>query len=174
MNVHDIARILAHSETLTEIPRTGYILEGVEGAERVSSHCFGVVLLTMLLSELVDGVDGERAVRMAIIHDLPESIIGDLTPSSSEYINKKKAEIGASKAIFSGCDDFHNLFTEFMLGESIESKLVHDADKLQMMARVHRYRRQGRGDMSRFSDVTFHFPVSQEILESFKRLDGVS
>jgi len=154
------------------MPRTGYVLEGVADPERVSSHCYGVVLITMLLSKLVETVDVEKALKMAIIHDLPESLIGDLTPHSSHFIDKKNAEIQASNDVFAKIYDLDELFLEYIANETVESKIVHDADKLQMMARVHRYRRQGKGDMDRFKDVEFYFSESADILKEFKRLDG--
>jgi len=172
MNSKDIAKLLVHSENLTEIPRTGYVLEGVVGAEKVSSHCFGVVFLSMLIADEIEDADTEKALRIAIIHDLPESQIGDLTPSASKYIDKNSAELKASQSVLSHSPYYHELFQEYQKSETIESKIVHDADKLQMLARASRYKRQGKGDMSRFSDVEFYFQISFQILNHFKLLDG--
>lgn len=65
---------------LKEIPRTGWLDRGIPACatESVADHSFGVALLTWLLAP--DDLDRARAVELALIHDLAESIVGDLTP----------------------------------------------------------------------------------------------
>jgi len=172
MTPEQIAKLLVSSETLTEIPRTGYVLEGVSDPEKVSSHCFGVVMLTTLLSENIDDINQLKAMKMAVIHDLPEAVIGDLTPSASKFIDKLSIEKKVALSMFSDNQELSSLFLEYLEGNSLEAKLVHDADKLQMFARVSIYKRQGKGDMSRFKEIKFHFKVTKEILTCFKHLDG--
>ncbi len=168
----DIARLLIHSENLTEIPRTGYVLEGVADAEKVSSHCFGVIFLVMLISKHIDGVDESKALKMAVIHDLPESVIGDLTPSASNFLDKKSIEKKVASDILPNHEDLLELFLEYQKNETADAKLVHDADKLQMMIRANRYKRQKKGDMDRFYGVKFHYSIFNDILSSFINLDG--
>ncbi|MEZ4813397.1 MAG: HD domain-containing protein [Caldisericia bacterium] len=109
---------------------------------------------------------------MAILHDLPESIVGDLTPSASEFIDKQSIEKKVASNLFLNKQDFLEIFLEYQENKTDEAKLVHDADKLQMMIRANRYKRQNKGDMDRFSGVEFHYSIFYDILSSFINLDG--
>ncbi|CAN5647210.1 hypothetical protein BH23CHL5_BH23CHL5_25320 [soil metagenome] len=51
-----------------------------EFVESVADHSFRVALMAMILAADVDGLDRDRVIKLALIHDLAESIIGDQTP----------------------------------------------------------------------------------------------
>lgn len=169
-----IAEILIASETLTEIPRFGYILSGVENPEKVSSHCFNVAFLAMIIAPEIEGVDSAKAVKMALVHDLPESMTTDLPLVAKQFFRKNEAESEAAKILCKDFPEILELFAEYSLGESKESMLVHDLDKLQMLIRATRYKRTNRGDMGKFFDKSpnFHFVELEQILEKFAELDG--
>lgn len=65
---------------LKETPRTGWLDRGIPACatESVADHSFGVALLTWLLAP--DELDRARAIELALIHDLAEAVVGDLTP----------------------------------------------------------------------------------------------
>ncbi len=65
---------------LKETPRTGWLDRGIpaEETESVADHSFGVALLAWLLAP--DALDRARVVELALVHDLAESAVGDLTP----------------------------------------------------------------------------------------------
>ena len=71
---------------LKEVPRTGWLDRGIprEETESVADHSFGVALLAWLLAP--EELDRLRVVELALIHDLAESIVGDVTPYDRETL----------------------------------------------------------------------------------------
>jgi putative hydrolase of HD superfamily len=73
---------------LKEVPRTGWLDRDipVEETESVADHSFGVAMLAWLLAP--DELDRLRVVELALIHDLAESVVGDVTPYDRERLKK--------------------------------------------------------------------------------------
>jgi len=61
---------------LKDIKRSGWIERGVKGPESVSDHSFMVAILCLIIPK--DGVDKNKAIKMALVHDLAESETGDI------------------------------------------------------------------------------------------------
>lgn len=151
-----IFRIIKSMDTLEKLPRTGYLLRGVANPENVAAHSFGTALLTMLLADAEQGVNSEKAIRMAILHETGEVAIGDIP-----YIAKKhfpagtidEAESSAAKSILSGSandETYISLFDEYIDGKTKEAKIVRAADKLQMLCKVRFYQQAGAGNLEEF------------------------
>jgi len=81
---------------LKEMPRTGWVLRGVKNPETISEHIFGVAFLTWLLSEK-KGLNIERAIKIALSHDLCEVYAGDMTPFFYYTRPPKKPKTGAER-----------------------------------------------------------------------------
>src|SRR5437868_10772352 len=74
----DFLRAVMQLKTLR---RAGWVRCGVEPCESVAEHTFGVAIFALLLPKLSNlSVNRERCVALALVHDLAESIVGDLTP----------------------------------------------------------------------------------------------
>jgi putative hydrolase of HD superfamily len=73
---------------LKEVPRTGWLDRGIppEDVESVADHSYGVALLAWLLAP--DELDRAHAVELALIHDLAESVVGDVTPYDRETLQE--------------------------------------------------------------------------------------
>jgi putative hydrolase of HD superfamily len=71
---------------LKEVPRSGWLDRGIprNEAESVADHSYGVALLAWLLAP--DEIDRARAVELALLHDLAESAVGDMTPYDQELL----------------------------------------------------------------------------------------
>lgn len=174
ISIEDIAKIMIASETLSELPRTGYLLYGVSDPEKVSSHCYQVAVFAMLLGGLVEGLDTNRAIKMALVHDLPEALTTDLPWIAKRFIDKDSAEAKASGELFKDSPELYGLANEYFENKTLEARFVHDCDRLQLMTRVNRYRRMNRGDMEKFliGDSGLQFDVCRQALETFIKLDG--
>ncbi|CAK4645027.1 unnamed protein product [Aphanomyces euteiches] len=64
---------------LKRLKRTGWVNHKVNAPESVADHMYRMAMCTMLL----DGdssLDRTRCIKMAIVHDLAESYVGDITP----------------------------------------------------------------------------------------------
>lgn len=51
---------------------------GIDGAETVACHMYRMALMAMVLQK--EGLDTFRCLQLALVHDLAESIVGDITP----------------------------------------------------------------------------------------------
>ena len=79
--------LIAAIGRLKDVPRTGWLDRGIppEETESVADHSFGVALLAWLLAP--DGLDRARVVELALLHDLAESAVGDVTPYDRETLS---------------------------------------------------------------------------------------
>ena len=142
---------------LSDLPRTGWVLRGVAQPESIAAHSHGVVLAAMALVDDLRArgvqVDGERVLRLAALHDASEAATGDVpmpvkTPALRAELERAEAAL-ATRLLPARYAALHD---EVAAGSSLEARVVKAADKLQMMARLAQYERQGRGDLAEFWD----------------------
>jgi putative hydrolases of HD superfamily len=131
-------------------PRRGWVLKlGMKNPESVADHSYRTAVMAMVYAD-ARGLDGARAVKMALIHDLPESIVGDLTPGEISAEEKRARETAAMKRISLHLPakvrgEYLGLWEEFSRGESREARLVRQLDKLEMALQAAEYRDPGMG-----------------------------
>ena len=153
---------------LKRLVRTGWRERGVPEPESVAAHSYGVAVLTLLLAEqrrdAGDDVDVLKAVRMALLHDLPEHATGDLTPaqrrslfggesakSSQRAAERRSLERLLSTAPAAVGARWREDWEGYAAGDSAEAALVGQADKLDCLLQAVRYRREaGVGQLAEF------------------------
>ena len=90
-----ISDITEHFYKLKELSRTGWKQKlEIENAESVASHTLLMIVLVFLFSEKYrfSCKKKVRLIEMALIHDLAESITGDITPENMDKNRKRKLE----------------------------------------------------------------------------------
>ena len=133
---------------LGDLPRTGWVLRGCLPAESIAAHTLQVAILVAALCDALRAagtpVDGERALRMALVHDAPEARTGDVPmPMKTEALAR---ELGALEARLAEELLPPELRADWAAAEargSLEADLVAAADKIQMLAQALRYERRG-------------------------------
>jgi putative hydrolases of HD superfamily len=142
-------------DRLASLPRTGWLLRGVVDPESIAEHSFGVcVVATMLIDDLrARGmtVDGERVLRMAILHDAAEAFTGDIPmPAKTEKLDAalEEAEAILLERVLPAAD--LALWKEAETGASLEARIVKSADKVQMLVKALTYGMQRRGRLDEF------------------------
>ncbi len=142
-------------DALADLPRTGWLLRGVRPCESIADHSFGVALVAMLLTDALraegHGVDGERVLRMALVHDAPEARTGDVpmpvkTAEAERALDRVDERLARELLPAELLADW----AEAEAAESLEARIVKAADKLQMMIKAHAYGRQQRGQLDEF------------------------
>ncbi|MEM2672730.1 MAG: HD domain-containing protein, partial [Candidatus Hadarchaeales archaeon] len=79
----ELLELMERLGRLKGVERKGWVLRGFSPAEDVAQHSFEVCSLSLLLSlELKGRVNLEKVLTMAVLHDWPEALTGDLLPSS--------------------------------------------------------------------------------------------
>jgi len=174
--------ILAQASVLKRLPRTGWLLNGVTPCESVADHTAGVALLTLTLANSINNdwrgaglqrpLDVGRAVTLAVLHDLAESIVTDLPKHSTQLIGsdtKRRVETEAITAIFDGApnaDDYATLWDEYTNIDSPEARLVHDADTLDMVHQALRYELAGHRTLDEFwQGHRWHYGLCEHLFE---------
>lgn len=134
---------------LKELKRAGWIEKfSMTDGESVADHSFGAAITAMVLSDAM-GLDSERAVKMALLHDIAESEIGDITPDSMPHDKKEKMETEAFLRIASMLPEgmraeYASIWDEFCAGKTPEARIVAQADKIDMALQAVTYERAGR------------------------------
>ena len=77
---------------LKKIFRQGWIDKlSLENPESVADHCYSMAIIGMIFSDL-NHYDSEKILKMALLHDLAESKIGDFTPGQISKEEKDTME----------------------------------------------------------------------------------
>ncbi len=151
---------------LKELKRAGWAEKfSMSDGESVADHSFGAAVTAMILSDAM-GLDSERAVKMALLHDIAESEIGDITPDSMPHDKKEKLETEAFLRIVSTLPEgmraeYVSIWDEFCAGKTPEARIVAQADKIDMALQAVTYERAGRA--SRASASVFVDAASASI-----------
>lgn len=152
-----LVKVLSAAGRLKQIPRTGWMSKaGVVDAESVADHSFRVSLAAMILSDLLK-LDTLKAVRIALIHDLAESYIGDLTPEQlKEGVDKPSMEEEAMLRILKDLPEeiqppYLEAWREWVEGASGEARLVREVDAFETALQAEEYAHSGF-DQSKLSE----------------------
>ncbi|XP_064109749.1 5'-deoxynucleotidase HDDC2-like [Macrobrachium nipponense] len=129
---------------LKHIKRTGWVKRDVNDPETISGHMYRMAMMAFLLDE-DDRVNRDRVMRISLVHDLAESIVGDITPTcgvSSE--EKHKREVAAMEHFTKlvgekAGNEMFNLFLEYEDQKTPEAVLVKDLDKFDMILQAFEY-----------------------------------
>ena len=139
-------------DAMTDLPRTGWVMRGVASPETLAAHSFGVAWVAALIVDALRAegqtVDGEKVLRMALVHDAPEAALGDVPmPVKTPALDAALAAVEHALAQRLLPTSFVADYEELERGESLEARVVRASDKLQLVLRLHRYELQGRGQL---------------------------
>lgn len=93
----NILNFLLKVDKLKKMPRTGWILREIRNPETIAEHTFRMTIAAWLLAEK-KGLDIEKTIKNALVHDLCEVYAGDVTPFFY-YINLPKDKIKRKKML---------------------------------------------------------------------------
>ena len=150
---------------LKTVPRQGWKDKlKITNPESVADHSYSTAVMSMILSDL-EGLDTEKIIKMALIHDLAESVIGDVTPDDTKNNEKVVKENQAMKRILKNLptkivQSYFEIWNEYQNNSSQESNLIHDIDKLEMAFQAKFYQDKG---ISREKLLTFYNTASLKI-----------
>ncbi|CAN5860799.1 hypothetical protein BH23THE1_BH23THE1_36080 [soil metagenome] len=139
---------------LKDLQRTGWKQKlEIKNAESVAAHTLLMIVLTLYFSEKYQYSYKKkvRLIEMVLVHDLAESIIGDITPETMNENRKRKLEDEAFGKITEKMSPknlkkkYLELWHEYQTKKSSESKFVHLIDKLEMVLQANYYLNHRRG-----------------------------
>lgn len=124
--------LLLDAFSLKHLPRTGWVRMHAPN-ESVADHSFGAAVISLALSKMEELSQQEESLllKAAILHDLHEAKIGDLTPDEKKAA--KPDEDGTEKEMASGTHFDSELPIKLPPKLAL---LLQDADKLDMLVRA--------------------------------------
>jgi putative hydrolase of HD superfamily len=101
--------------------------------QNLAEHQYRVMWLALVIAAQEKKGDTEKILKMAMVHDIAESRTGDVDYIARQYVVRKEDE--GIKDMLAGTSlkaEFLQLWHEYEARESIESKIVKDADNLDV------------------------------------------
>ncbi|KAL1969815.1 hypothetical protein VTN77DRAFT_7324 [Rasamsonia byssochlamydoides] len=154
-------------ERLKTTKREGWRRFGLDHGESISDHMYRMAVMTMLAPpSLASRLNIPHCTKMALIHDMAESLVGDITPVDKEVTKSEKARREAAvmdyieSTLLSGVPggtlsgaEIRRVFQEYEDNETLEAKFVHDVDKMELLLQMVEYERAHGIDLSEFARV---------------------
>jgi 5'-deoxynucleotidase len=165
-----LVRFLHRAGQLKRVPRTGWVDRGVPAAETesVADHTYRVVLLAWLAAAGEPGLDRDRVLKLALLHDLAEAVTGDVPPydpdeliaaddgSRAAILNRRHVRSDTRAAAKRAAEavamadllvdfpaalaaELSDLWQELEVGASPEARFVKQADKLETYLQSREY-----------------------------------
>ena len=155
--------------------RTGWINWGVDRdrVESIAEHVYGTQQLAFAMwSEYNYDVDIAKVAMMLAIHELEETVIGDLTMFQISKEEKEKIGHEAVNKILSNLnmgDKLKELIYEFDERKTKEAKFAYMCDKLECDLQCKLYDDEACVDLSvQEGNISFNDPLVQELLNKDK------
>jgi len=171
---------------LKRIPRSGWWYYGIEEPESVADHTFGVLIWTYVLVRYLQkegyNVDMEKALLIALFHEIGEAKLGDLHLEARKYLGEEKISEAERKAVndisslISNGSEIYRLWNLFETRESVEAKVVRAADKLELLFQVLLYEKSGYKNLDEIFDALENkrdfnkFPFVEEVISAVEEL----
>ncbi|XP_076359872.1 5'-deoxynucleotidase HDDC2 isoform X1 [Tachypleus tridentatus] len=131
---------------LKQVQRTGWILRGLKNVESVADHMYRMGIMTLFLDPgKTAGINKDKCIKMALVHDMAECIVGDITPWCG--ISKEEKHQQERDAMDKLCklagdqtgQEILELWEEYSQQTTAESKAVKDLDKFDMLLQAFEY-----------------------------------
>jgi putative hydrolases of HD superfamily len=145
LNLVSFFRIVCN---LKAIKRSGWIHKSnITSPESVADHSYSMCMMSMILAEIMN-LDSGYIMKMVIIHDLAESMVGDHMPDNKSSEEKQLLEDKAMKKIISKLPNslrknYFRIWNEYINNITVNAKFVHNMDKLEMALQAKEYEFEG-------------------------------
>lgn len=140
----------------------------------VAEHIFRVQLISLLIAKM-EGVTDEkvlgRIAMMALSHDLPEARTGDVAFVAREYV-KRNEELAAQEMFVDTplAELFLPLIAEAEKKETLEAKIVKDADNLDVDLELREMELRGQKHLETFTVTRKYVRAEKLYTESARKL----
>ncbi len=128
---------------------------------------YRMAMMSMLAPpSLVERIDRDKCIKMCLVHDMAESLVGDITPVDGVPRKEKHAREASTidfmtKRLLGNVDggvvgkEMLDIWDEYEKSETLESHFVHDIDKMELLLQTVEYEKRGEGavDLGEFAYV---------------------
>jgi len=105
--------------------------------QNVAEHTLRVIFISLVLAKNEGISNTDKIIKMALIHDLAESRTGDVNYLSRQFTKRNNEGALCETLQETSLEELIELGKEYEKHESIESKIVKDADILDGVAMGH-------------------------------------
>ncbi|KAI4489524.1 hypothetical protein M0802_011059 [Mischocyttarus mexicanus] len=129
--IHEFMELVGR---LKHMKRTGWVIKNIPNPETIAGHMYRMAMLS-LLTDNNENLDTNKILRMTLIHDLAECIVGDITPHCGVSPEEK-----------------HRQEDEYERQESPEAQYVKDLDRLDLIMQAYEYEKRDNipGELEEF------------------------
>ncbi|KAH8680510.1 HD domain-containing protein [Xylariales sp. PMI_506] len=155
-------------ERLKTTKREGWRRFGIDRGESIADHMYRMSLMTMLCPPtLAPRLDLAKCMKMCLIHDMAESLVGDITPvdgvpkpeksrreaETMDYITEKL--LGGVAGGLPG-HEIRAIWQEYEDSKTLDSHFVHDIDKMELLCQMVEYEKRAdrKLDLGEFAYVS--------------------
>ncbi len=165
---------------LKQEKRQGWVERGVKDSESVADHSLRLAVMALFVAKRL-GLDECKALKLAVVHDLPESVCGDTVLRIKEALQKipnSEKRAREEKALGALCGmlgeeeakELKGLWLEFEEKKTKEAKLVYELDRLEAIFQAREYEEMGNFEVSLqefydFADARIEIPEVRAIFE---------
>jgi putative hydrolase of HD superfamily len=175
---------------LKRVRRKGWVDRGVPDAESVADHSYRLALLAWAVAR-ERGLDADRALKVALLHDLAEADVGDETPfddalaaadfdparfdraaprddaRSRAKHARERAALDALAGLLPAAlaDELRDLVGEYDAQSSAEARLVKQLDRVETLLQAEEY----AAEQPDLRIGSFRHEVDAALMELFRR-----
>ncbi|CCC69928.1 hypothetical protein NCAS_0D03470 [Naumovozyma castellii] len=153
-NPNYILAFLSITQLLKVQKRTGWVNNGVENPESISDHMYRMSIMSMLIKN--PQVNRDRCVRISLVHDIAEALVGDITPLDPMTKEEKHhrewvtVQYLANTLVKPYNEDAAREISEDWLtyenGTGLEGQYCKDLDKYEMLVQCFEYEQKYNGE----------------------------
>ncbi|KAM9779362.1 HD domain-containing protein 2 isoform X1 [Syngnathus typhle] len=178
MKMLQFLKLIGHLKSFLErVPRTGWVYRKVKNPESVSDHMYRMAMMSLVITD--PKMDKDKCIKLALVHDMAECIVGDIAPSDNvSKADKHRQEEAAMRQLSSLMpdslrDEIYALWEEYEHQSSAEARLVKEFDRLEMILQAHEYEElEGMpGKLQEFFDSTRGCFQHPDVLQLAKALN---
>lgn len=158
-------------ERLKTTKREGWRRFGIARGESIADHMYRMAMISMFAPpSLQSKLDMHKCMKMCLIHDMAESLVGDITPVDGVAKPEKSRREAVTMDYISGnllgsvpwggagksvSEDIREIWQEYEDSKTPESHFVHDIDKVELVLQMVEYEKRGEGrlDLGEFAWV---------------------
>jgi len=162
-----------------KITRTGWLMMKIPNPESVAEHSYQLCVMAMVFADQL-GIDREKLIKMAIIHDLGEIFTGDIVWIRGNIIDiekrQKKEEVEAKGiesifAMLGTSKEYKTIFNEMRERKTMEADIFWQLDKLEMAIQALDYEKRTHINLDEFFvsvNILLTHPFLRAIFEQAK------
>lgn len=125
--------------------RAGWLRRNVKDPESVADHMYRMATMAMIVDSQATGLCKDKCIKMALVHDMAESITGDITPfdgisKAEKYCQEEKSMDHIKNLLGSEVGvEIYDLWKEYESQSSAEARFIKDLDQFDMILQAYEY-----------------------------------